>query len=134
MRAVSNTSPLSNLATIGRLSLLKSQFSEIWITPAVLRELQAHPDPVAFAAIQDAIRETWIKPVAAPVSPLLKLLLLSLHIGEAETIALVPNPNRKASRPGGPDRGRTDLWLKVSAISDASLEGVTRAFTDRLRR
>jgi uncharacterized protein len=88
MRAVSNTSPLSNLASIGRLPLLKSQFSEIWIPPAVVRELEAHPDPVALAAIQDAHREARIKPAPAPPSHLLNVLLLHLDRGEAEAIAL----------------------------------------------
>jgi len=32
---VSNTSPISNLACIGRLNLLHEQFSELWIPPAV---------------------------------------------------------------------------------------------------
>ena len=40
MRAVSNTSPLSNLAVIGRLDLLRSQLSEIWIPDSVLEELK----------------------------------------------------------------------------------------------
>jgi predicted nucleic acid-binding protein len=61
MRAVSNTSPLSNLAAIGRLPLLKSQFSEIWILSFVCEELSAHPDPAAPAAIQEALGEGWIK-------------------------------------------------------------------------
>jgi len=55
MLAVSNTSPISNLASIGRLELLKSQFSELWIPDAVAEELAAHPDPVARAMIQNAI-------------------------------------------------------------------------------
>ncbi len=88
MRAVSNTSPLSNLAAIGRLLLLKSQFSEVWIPPAVVHELEAHPDPVALAAIQGAIREAWIKPASAVASHLLNVLLLHLDRGEAEAIAL----------------------------------------------
>jgi predicted nucleic acid-binding protein len=39
MPPVSNTSPLLNLAIIGRLSLLHQQFGEIWIPPAVVQEL-----------------------------------------------------------------------------------------------
>ena len=88
MRAVSNTSPLSNLASIGRLHLLRSQFTEVLIPQAVVRELSAHPDPQALGLIQTAMREQWIKPAAVSDSPLLKLLLLQLHRGEAEAIAL----------------------------------------------
>ena len=39
MLVASNTSPISNLAIIGRLSLLRSQFREIWIPVAVQSEL-----------------------------------------------------------------------------------------------
>ena len=88
MLAVSNTSPISNLASIGRLELLQSQFSELWIPDAVAEELAAHPDPVARAMIQNAIRESWIRIGAPKDSGLLRLLLLQLHRGEAEAIAL----------------------------------------------
>jgi predicted nucleic acid-binding protein len=88
MSAVSNTSPISNLAIIGHLDLLKLQFSELWIPKAVAEELAAHPDPAALAAIDTAIHDGWIK-TAEPKSPiLLNLLLPSLHRGEAEAIAL----------------------------------------------
>jgi len=44
MRAVSNTSPVLNLAIVGRLSLLRDQFGEIWIPQAVLDELRVEED------------------------------------------------------------------------------------------
>jgi predicted nucleic acid-binding protein len=91
MRAVSNTSPISALAYIGRLSLLKSQFSEIWIPDAVWDELKLHPDNVAAASIQDAIRANWIRIATAPKSHFLSVLMLHLHKGEAEAIALATN-------------------------------------------
>jgi predicted nucleic acid-binding protein len=56
MLAVSNTSPISNLASIGCLELLKSQFPDLWIPDAVAEELTAHPDPVAQATIQNTNR------------------------------------------------------------------------------
>jgi predicted nucleic acid-binding protein len=88
MPAVSNTSPISNLAIIGRLDLLKLQFSDLWIPRAVEEELVAHPNQVALAAIQAAIGDGWIR-VAAPQSTTpLNILLPSLHKGEAEAIAL----------------------------------------------
>ncbi|HLJ26762.1 MAG TPA: DUF3368 domain-containing protein [Candidatus Angelobacter sp.] len=88
MRAVSDTSPISALAYIGRLSLLKSQFSDIWIPTAVSEELHLHPSEAAITAIQSAIREGWIRPASTPISPLLSVLMLHLHRGEAEAIAL----------------------------------------------
>jgi hypothetical protein len=82
--AVSNTSPISNLAGIGRLDLLKSQFSELWIPDAVAQELKTHPNPGALALIEEAIHDEWIR-ITAP----------QVHQGEAEAIALAAD--RKAS-------------------------------------
>ncbi len=88
MLAVSNTSPISNLASIGRLDLLKSQFPVLWIPTAVDQELKAHPDPSALAPIEDAINSQWIRIAAPQDSHLHRVLLLQLHKGEAEAIAL----------------------------------------------
>ena len=44
MPVVSNTSPILNLAVIGRLSLLHDQFGEILIPNAVLEELRIQED------------------------------------------------------------------------------------------
>jgi len=88
MLAVSNTSPISNLASIGRLELLKSQFSALWIPDAVAAELAVHPDPIARAMIQTGIRDQWVRIATPSDSSLLRLMLLQLHRGEAEAIAL----------------------------------------------
>jgi predicted nucleic acid-binding protein len=93
MLAVSNTSPISNLASIGRLGLLQSQFSELWIPDAVAEELAAHPDPVVQTMIQTAIQSRWIQIGAPKDSGLLRLLSLQLHRGEAEAIALATDLN-----------------------------------------
>jgi len=45
MLVVSNTSPISNLALIGRLDLLRDQFEQVWIPDAVRVELDHIPDP-----------------------------------------------------------------------------------------
>lgn len=88
MLAVSNTSPVSNLAYIGHLELLKAQFSTVWIPDAVAHELAAHPDQAARVGVQNALQEKWLRIQAAQDSRLLRLLLLQLHQGEAEAIAL----------------------------------------------
>jgi predicted nucleic acid-binding protein len=93
MLAVSKTPPISNLASIGRLELLKSQFSELWIPDAVAEELAANPDPIAQAMIQDAIRAQWIQIRTPQDSALFRLLLLQLHRGEAEAISLATDLN-----------------------------------------
>jgi uncharacterized protein len=41
MRVVSNTSPISNLAIIGRLELLKRRYGTVRIPPAVAAELSS---------------------------------------------------------------------------------------------
>ena len=41
MRVVSNTSPISNLAIIGRLSLLRQRYGRVTVPPEVARELRA---------------------------------------------------------------------------------------------
>ena len=93
MRAVSNTSPISNLASIGRLDLLQHQFDEVLIPEAVSAELAAHPDASAKANIQAGIRKGWIRVSEAKDSALLRALLLQLHKGEAEAIALATELN-----------------------------------------
>jgi predicted nucleic acid-binding protein len=62
MPVASNTSPISNLAIIGRLSLLQSQFLEMRIPGAVQSELGRLPNWAALAEIQQALQDGWIKP------------------------------------------------------------------------
>lgn len=52
MLVVSNTSPIANLAIIGRLILLHRQFREIWIPGAVQAELDRLSHPGALREIQ----------------------------------------------------------------------------------
>ncbi len=88
MRTVSNTSPISNLAWIGRLDFLLDQFQEIWIPIAVETELQNVPDPAVRKAVDEAKRRGWLKSRPASDAALVSLLTLELHPGEAEAIAL----------------------------------------------
>ncbi len=100
MRTVSNTSPISNLAWIGRLDFLLDQFQEIWIDflldqfqeiwipIAVETELQNVPDPAVRKAVDEAKRRGWLKSRPASDAALVSLLTLELHPGEAEAIAL----------------------------------------------
>ena len=83
MVIVSDTSSISNLYQIGLIDILKGLYGEIWITPAVQRELYV------ISKQQDAIDKLkWIK-VKVPVNQKLVLKLLEdLDLGEAEAIAL----------------------------------------------
>jgi predicted nucleic acid-binding protein len=88
MPAVSNTSPISNLALIGRLDLLQEQFGKILIPRAVERELKALSNSQAKAAIAAALSQGWLEVRAVGALPLSSLLQVRLHEGESEAIAL----------------------------------------------
>jgi uncharacterized protein len=87
MLVVSNTSPLSNLAIIGRLELVCEQLGGVLIPPAVQAELSMNPKSNARAALEAALQQGWIRVMvlARPVPP---DLLLALDPGEAEALSL----------------------------------------------
>ena len=88
MLVASNTSPISNLAIIGWLSLLRSQFGEIWIPDAVRTELHQLRDPSALREVNQALTQGWIKPHILRDDRVARLLKTTLDRGEAEAIAL----------------------------------------------
>ena len=88
MLVASNTSPVSNLAIIGRLHLLQTQFSDIWIPNRVHTELLQLSRPEALHQIHSALREGWIKRRAVREHRIVRLLTATLDPGEAEAIAL----------------------------------------------
>src|SRR3954466_11939745 len=57
MRVVSNTSPVSNLAIVNRLGLLKARYEQIAIPPAVHDELQLFSHPEGRERLAQALRE-----------------------------------------------------------------------------
>lgn len=87
MLVVSNTSPLSNLALIGRLELLREQLGTISIPPGVRTELSFHPHAAARSALEQALAERWLRVVpfvgAVPIE-----LASALDLGEAEVLTL----------------------------------------------
>ncbi len=86
MRVVSNTSPLSNLAIIGRLDLLKQRYAVVRIPPAVAAELSRLSHVAGQALITAALTESWLV-VENPPAPLLRLPD-PLDLGERDAIAL----------------------------------------------
>jgi uncharacterized protein len=86
MRVVSNTSPISNLAIIGRLDLLKRRYGTVRIPPAVAAELSALSYPAAKAWITAALAEGWLVTEQAP--PCSPQLPFPLDAGETEAIGL----------------------------------------------
>jgi predicted nucleic acid-binding protein len=55
MPIVSNTSPVLNLAIIGKLTMLQRQFGEVWIPTAVLDELKLETNFPGVPEIQLAL-------------------------------------------------------------------------------
>jgi uncharacterized protein len=86
MRAVSDTSPLSNLAIIGRLDLLKQRYGAVLIPPAVAQELSALSHPAANARIASARADGWVVVQTPSTTPL--ALAVPLDAGETEAIRL----------------------------------------------
>lgn len=88
MPVVSNTSPILNLAIVGQLDLLRQQFGQIQIPPAVLDELKIDEERPGSRPIQAAIAAGWIQVQPVSNQSLVQLLWQSLDGGEAEAIAL----------------------------------------------
>jgi uncharacterized protein len=83
---VSNTSPLTNLGGIGRLSLLQRLFSTIHIPRSVVAEL--HADHKSWPGAREVADAAWIVKHEVANSPLLKSLQQHLGPGESGAIAL----------------------------------------------
>jgi len=83
---ISNTTPMINLAEIGRMDVLQQLFGEIVIPPAVADELHEKRD--LFPAVARAMELPFIRIVAPKDRSLVSTLTLELHFGEAECLAL----------------------------------------------
>jgi len=81
-----NSTPLINLAKIGRFELLEALFGTLTIPPAVYNELviRGHGRPGA----EETAEASWITVQTPSETPLLQLLAEILDRGEAEAIAL----------------------------------------------
>jgi hypothetical protein len=60
MLVVSNTSPISNLAIVGRLEFLRRRYDQVRIPSAVAAELAALTHPAGSQRIQAALSERWL--------------------------------------------------------------------------
>jgi len=91
MIVVSNTSPLTNLAAIGRLDLLKDIFNELRNAEAVWEELNAGGR--AWPGSKEVAGADWIERHPVQNQGLVTALQLDLDKGEAESIALAVELN-----------------------------------------
>jgi predicted nucleic acid-binding protein len=86
---VSNTSPLVNLAVIGRLHLLRDQLHEVIVPQTVWQEVSALPHQGGLEALKDAVRSGWLIIVPDPPPELLaEVLSTGLDAGESAAISL----------------------------------------------
>jgi len=141
MRVVSNTSPLTNLAAIGQIDLLRRLFGEVLIPEGVWAELNAFGkswpgrDEVAAAA--------WIHRQSIQDRLLATALQRDLDIGEAESIALALETGAELILLDEKEGRHTAqrLGLKVMGVVGILLQGKAqkeiepmRPFLDALRQ
>jgi predicted nucleic acid-binding protein len=88
MPVVSNTSPILNLAIIGRLTLMHDQFGEVIIPPAVQAELMLGSGLPGTALIEGALDAGWLHVQSLDRVELAQVLRRELDAGESEAIAL----------------------------------------------
>ena len=86
MIIVSNTSPLTNLATIGHFNLLNLLYGEVNISTAVWEELSAHNQ--MWPGANETAEASWIIQHPRLSSSLVHTLRRTLDDGESESIAL----------------------------------------------
>jgi len=80
-KVVVNTTPLIALSEIGKLSLLKDLYGEVYIPKAVLNEVESEP---AFTEVRAS--SDWIHVVDVKDDSQKKLFQTRLHAGEVEVM------------------------------------------------
>jgi uncharacterized protein len=86
---ISNTSPLTNLAVIRHLGLVRAQLTRVVVPQAVWQEMLALPHPEARSALLSSQTEGWLQVgTLANVAMAASLRLAGLDPGESEAIAL----------------------------------------------
>jgi predicted nucleic acid-binding protein len=142
MIVISNTGPLIALAKVNQLALLERLFGQIFIPPAVHRELLAKSGSESARldkALQDSIQVT----PSPALSPEVKIATLRLNAGEQQAIALAyerkaalviidERLGRAAARQLGLDvTGLVGVLLRAK---DAELIPAVRPLLERIRQ
>lgn len=117
MVVVSNTSPLSNLAIVGRLALLRDQFGTVLVPSAVRQELLKLRHGAAAGVLDAAFSDGWLQ-VTALLQPVPGHLGAGLHAGEAEVLALAleRHANLTLLDDGDARRRAAEAGLRISGI------------------
>jgi predicted nucleic acid-binding protein len=140
MRWVSDTSPVSALALIGRIGLLRDQAGSLEIPMAVWVELRRLGNAVALRSIEEAVDAGWLRVMNCPDKGLVSVLKRTLDLGESEAISLA------AHLPGtrlliDETQGRTvarEMGIQVTGtlgiLLRAKKEGALDSFANEIRR
>ena len=88
MLVVSNTSPISNLAIIGKLDLLRVRYGRVLLPECVKRELAALSHPAGRERIDSALTDGWLEVRSLAGQVKAETYARRVDPGEAEAIAL----------------------------------------------
>lgn len=141
MRVVSDTSPLSCLASIQRLDLIPRQFGTVHVPSTVKAEILRHPSDLAKESLKSAIELGWIiVDQDVDLEPISSLLRRTLDQGEADAISLALNSRSELmlidEREGREVARRLGLRLTgtlgilIRAKFDGSLESLKDAINE----
>lgn len=85
---ISDTTVLNYLARIGQFGLLRLEFQQVLIPPAVLDELRRRPDLPGAKCAQQALTDGWLELRPPQNQNAVETLRTTLGAGESQAIAL----------------------------------------------
>ena len=85
---ISDTTVLNYLARIGQFGLLRLEFQQVLIPPAVLAELNKRPDLPGTECAQRALVDGWLELRSPQNQNVVETLRITLGAGESQAIAL----------------------------------------------
>ena len=85
---ISDTTVLNYLARIGQFGLLRLEFQQVLIPPAVLTELKKRPDLPGAECARQALADGWLELRSPKNLNAVETLRATLGAGEAQAIAL----------------------------------------------
>lgn len=85
---ISDTTVLNYLARIGQFGLLRLEFQQVLIPPAVLAELKRRPDLPGAECARQALADGWLELRSPKNLDAVENLRITLGAGESQAIAL----------------------------------------------
>ena len=133
---VADSSPIVYLARLGRLELLRSLYSEVFVPPAVWREVAVEGKELTEGrSLMVAAAEGWIRVVSSGAGSASEDLLLNgLDDGEREAIALAIRLRALLIIDEAEGRAAaTKLGLKLTETLGVLVQATRRRFLHRLK-